>query len=229
MLRHPVNVRDLGGLPLEGGGSTRPGVLLRGDAPYAGDVAPPGVVWPPRVVVDLRDSQERDRSPYAWPEGTVVHSRELHDRANIARISKGAKLLSVYDAMIEVAGPAIASMVELVGHGPAFVHCTAGKDRTGFATIALLLLAGVEESAVIEDYRRTEAAMEGVMARLDLPPEILELFDPEWALAPEEAARLMIDHVTGWAGGVRGWFLDHGATDAGIDRFRAAIRVEVTP
>lgn len=221
---HPVNVRDLGGLPLVGGGTTRSGVLLRGDAPYAGDVPPPGVAWPPRVVIDLRGSQERDRSPYTWPQGTKVHTSELHDPANLRRISKGAKLMSVYDAMVESAGPAIASLVELVGEGPALVHCTAGNDRTGFVTIALLLLAGVEERAVIEDYRRTEAAMEAVMARLDLPREILDIFDPGWALAPEEAARMMIDHVTGWPGGVRGWFLDHGATAAGIDRFRSAIR-----
>lgn len=205
---------------------TRSGVLLRGDAPYAGDIAPPGVVWPPRVVVDLRGTEERARSPYLWPEETVVHTRELHDPANLRRISQGATLMSVYDAMVEFAGPAIASLVEVVGEGPALVHCTAGKDRTGFVTIALLLLAGVEERAVIDDYRRTEEAMEGVMARLDLPPEIMDLFDPEWALAPEAAARLMIDHITGWSGGVRGWFLDHGATEAAIDRFRTAIRVD---
>jgi len=38
---------------------------------------------------------------------------------------------------------------------PAIVHCTYGKDRTGWAVAALLTLLGVPEQVVIDDYLRS--------------------------------------------------------------------------
>lgn len=38
---------------------------------------------------------------------------------------------------------------------PALVHCTTGKDRTGWATASLLLLLGVDEDDVFHDYLLT--------------------------------------------------------------------------
>ena len=38
---------------------------------------------------------------------------------------------------------------------PTVVHCTAGKDRTGFASALVLLALGVSEEAVFEDYLST--------------------------------------------------------------------------
>ena len=35
------------------------------------------------------------------------------------------------------------------------VHCTAGKDRAGFATAIVLTALGVEREVIIEDYLRT--------------------------------------------------------------------------
>ena len=35
---------------------------------------------------------------------------------------------------------------------PALFHCTTGKDRTGWAAAALLMLLGVPDDAVMEDY-----------------------------------------------------------------------------
>jgi protein-tyrosine phosphatase len=38
---------------------------------------------------------------------------------------------------------------------PTVVHCTAGKDRTGFASALLLLALGVPQETVFEDYLLT--------------------------------------------------------------------------
>ena len=38
---------------------------------------------------------------------------------------------------------------------PALVHCTTGKDRTGWATASLLLFLGVSEEDVLADYLKT--------------------------------------------------------------------------
>jgi protein-tyrosine phosphatase len=42
---------------------------------------------------------------------------------------------------------------------PALYHCTAGKDRTGWATAALLTLLGVAEDVVMEEYLLTNTEL----------------------------------------------------------------------
>jgi len=221
---HLANVRDVGGLPLVGGGTTRPGVLLRGDAPYAGDGSPPGVTWPPRVVVDLRSARERQSAPYTWPAGIVEHHRELFDAGDLRAMPEASGLMAVYAEMMDAAGPAIAGLIDLIGPGPTLIHCTAGKDRTGVSVAALLLLAGVEPEAVVDDYGRTEAAMGAVIGRLEARGLLgLNRIEPEWVRAPVEAIGLLIDRVSTWPGGVRGWFVDHGASNEGIAAFVRAL------
>jgi protein-tyrosine phosphatase len=43
---------------------------------------------------------------------------------------------------------------------PAVIHCTTGKDRTGWAVAVLLLLMGVPEQDVIDDYLASNVALE---------------------------------------------------------------------
>ncbi|MBS0220561.1 MAG: tyrosine-protein phosphatase [Proteobacteria bacterium] len=51
------------------------------------------------------------------------------------------------------------------GHRPLVFHCTAGKDRTGFASALLLSLLGVPWETVIEDYLRTNTLWIGHLGR----------------------------------------------------------------
>jgi protein-tyrosine phosphatase len=47
-------------------------------------------------------------------------------------------------------------MVHLLeDHAPLVIHCTAGKDRTGFACAMILRSLGVAEDVVVEDYLLT--------------------------------------------------------------------------
>jgi protein-tyrosine phosphatase len=50
-------------------------------------------------------------------------------------------------------------------HRPLFFHCTAGKDRTGFASALLLTLLGVHWDDVMEDYLRTNDLWTGHIGR----------------------------------------------------------------
>lgn len=221
----PANVRDLGNLPLVGGGRTRPGVLLRGDAPYDGDGPPPDVPWPPRTVIDLRGAREGDRSPAVWPAGTSVVQHPLYDAAALDGIPPDQALGAVYDGILTSAAHRVAGVAALVGDtGTTFVHCTAGKDRTGVVVAALLLAAGVEPAAVAADYRRTEQAMPQVLERA-FGRRVLERdrFHAPWAAAPAEAIAAVIDLITGWRGGPRQWHLDHGADAAALDLFVARL------
>jgi protein-tyrosine phosphatase len=49
------------------------------------------------------------------------------------------------------------------GNRPALVHCTAGKDRAGWATAALLMLLGVPDDVVAKEYLLTNDALLPVM------------------------------------------------------------------
>jgi|SRR5579883_91564 len=50
-------------------------------------------------------------------------------------------------------------------HRPLVFHCTAGKDRTGFASALLLTLLGVHWDDVMEDYLRTNELWTGHIGR----------------------------------------------------------------
>ncbi len=50
-------------------------------------------------------------------------------------------------------------------HRPLVFHCTAGKDRTGFASALLLTLLGVHWDDVVEDYLRTNELWTGHVGR----------------------------------------------------------------
>ena len=50
-------------------------------------------------------------------------------------------------------------------HRPLVFHCTAGKDRTGFASALLLTLLGVPWDAVMDDYLRTNELWTGHIGR----------------------------------------------------------------
>ena len=50
-------------------------------------------------------------------------------------------------------------------HRPLVFHCTAGKDRTGFASALLLTLLGVPWDTVMDDYLRTNELWTGHVGR----------------------------------------------------------------
>ncbi|MGV9710996.1 tyrosine-protein phosphatase [Gordonia sp. NPDC003424] len=166
-LRTVVNLRDLGGLPVAGGGRTRSDVLLRSDAPYPGDDHPGGDVrWPPSVVIDLRAQGEAVKAGNDWPADVERISTPLFSGARLDRTVE-RPLIDVYrDVMGQAAGRVAAAINAFSLSGSTLVHCAAGKDRTGIVVATILALAGVEAEAIIEDYARTELAITGVYDRM---------------------------------------------------------------
>jgi hypothetical protein len=213
----------VGGLPVDGGGSIRHGVLYRSDAPYEGDVVSQVDPWPPRLVIDLRSSFEIDvpgaaLKSYPWPAMTLMRNIPLLRRA--APSAQHGSLIELYDEMLDSCGPAIANMLNCVVAvaPPTLIHCAAGKDRTGVSVAILLLVAGAEPEAVVADYRRTGPNMPGVLDRVrhsgrHLPRGVpAHLFE-----APVEAIRRVTDHMSAHDGGAAGWLIGHGATAAAVE------------
>lgn len=217
----PANLRDLGGLPLIGGGTTRPGVLLRSDAPYAGDGNSSAPVWPPRTVVDLRSEVETIISPRVWPIETLVVHHPLFTAARVdGHLAAPPTMTAMYREMLDLVPDRIAAVPGLISaDGPALVHCTVGKDRTGVVVAILLMLTGVERDAIVTDYRLTEASLPGIVRRIRAHINVPDDFGPDhpMAQAPAEAIEAVIDRVDSERGGVHGWFLRHGGDRAALD------------
>lgn len=161
-----VNLRDLGGLPLEDGATTVPGRVWRSGAPEP--ISPTG--WAEAVeaglttVVDLRNpaeiKQARDLLPgAARPAGIVTRNTPTEDLGDphflaacgpwLDHPRSYAPTTAMYPHLVGRAFRAVAD-----AEGPVLVHCSAGRDRTGMIVAMLLALAGVEHEAIATDYER---------------------------------------------------------------------------
>lgn len=163
--------RDLGGLPTEGGRRLRAGRLYRSDAlaaPVAEDRALIGSLGL-RFVCDLRSAAERRARPCldwlspaprvlhlelapALDAGTAAMSAELY-RARSATAAR-ALMRRTYEVLPSACAPRLGELFGALRAGeiPALIHCSAGKDRTGFAVAMVLCALGVPRPAILADY-----------------------------------------------------------------------------
>ena len=165
-----TNFRSLGGLPAAGGRRIRPHALMRADrlAALTSDdwttLAGTGIA----TICDLRSESERAEHPNRTPPQLAV--RELHcDIRNdlradpaLARLlldeptARGAErvMIEIYRRFPAYMGGTLATLVErlLAGGAPLLVHCSAGKDRTGFVIAMLLHALEVPDELIRQDY-----------------------------------------------------------------------------
>lgn len=104
----------------------------------------------------------------------------------------------------------------------ALFHCSAGKDRAGWAASTVLLALGVEEKTVSEHYLLSNAHFEPDQQRGWRPPsEIRELLQP---LVRVEAAyfEASLEAVHETFGGLDGYFRDGlGLSDRQLEQLRS--------
>lgn len=225
-----VNLRDVGGLPLAGGGQVRAGVLLRSGAPHVGDRPPELPSWPPATVLDLRGQDESvdAEHPLSGPDTTVVNLPLL--RAPVSQMADRwagiPDLAAAYRGFMEQGGAKLARIVTIMAHspGPILVHCTAGKDRTGVVVAALLRAAGATRAGIVTDYRATEPAMRAIELR---SAHLTEQMDPTVAQrmmgVQTQAILAVLDELDGHHGGAWGWLLTAGATERDLTTWRRRI------
>lgn len=173
---HLANFRDVGGMPTVDGGTTRPGVLWRGDAPMPGDLTGPddtgGLPWPPGSVVDLRNASE-STGPHPLiargSEVTVLPLVQSLAPDTQARGKRGELTTGeLYLLLLEIGSAWLPPFLAVAAHGPGplFVHCAAGKDRTGVAVALLLRSAGVDRATVAADFAATNDHRRALRDRL---------------------------------------------------------------
>lgn len=239
-----VNVRDLGGLPVAGGGVTAGGVLVRADNLQGlseRDVAVLVEEVGVRVVVDLRTGAEVELEgpgPLVADPRVQMRHHSLHPEVGrrtdvevdelLPRQAGGADETPAVRAYLgylrdrpdSVVG-ALRAIVE--ADGAAVVHCAAGKDRTGVVCALALETAGVQRAAVVADFTATAERLERILARLRSSPTYasdLERRDAHSHLPRAETMERVLAVLTARHGGAEGWLDDHGF---GADD-RAALR-----
>jgi protein-tyrosine phosphatase len=117
------------------------------------------------AVYDLRSDHEVETHPdvevpgASWTHLEVkgIPMEAVSDLAD--RTAAHDVLLRVYRSFVEVEGAraAFADLFRDIAAGDRAVlfHCTAGKDRTGWAAALLLHHAGVDDATILEDYLLT--------------------------------------------------------------------------
>jgi protein-tyrosine phosphatase len=251
-LEGAANARDLGGLPLAGGGTTASGVLIRADNLQeltAGDVARLVDGLGVRLVVDLRTGVEVElegAGPLVRDGRVEVRRRSLYpeagERTDIDagvifpwRAASGGDDASEPRAVRAYLGylrdrpdSIVAALRDAAGaQGATIVHCAAGKDRTGVVAAFALAVAGVPRDAIVADYVATGERLAALVARLRASPT----YGPDLhgrtldSHRPRaETLERVLDVLDERHGGPVGWLEQHGfgGDDAAALRARLA-------
>lgn len=172
-LESTLNARDLGGYATADGRRVKWGILFRTDS--LANLTPDDVAQLAKlklaVVTDFRSDAERADAPDRLPQQsptlryqTLAINNPARDTKELARkiysgqVSEGdLRALSGRESYVENIdisrewGAWLAGLSDS-SNLPHLFHCTAGKDRTGFAAALVLLTLGVPPEQVMEDF-----------------------------------------------------------------------------
>lgn len=229
------NIRDVGGLPLRDGGTTRTGVLLRSASLLyctPSDITHLVEEFGLRLVLDLRTQREIDRSgsPTALADAGV-ETVELsfipeEGRALPEADDDGDPLIHHYLGYLrDRADNVVTAVRRFASAGPTLVHCAAGKDRTGVLVALVLDAVGVERDAVVADYALSGERIEALFRRwttasgdpmpADLTPHIPRA----------DAMAAVLAHLDAEHGGAAGWLRANGLDEDSLTRLRDRLRI----
>jgi len=192
-----VNFRDLGGYPALDGRRTRWRRLFRADS--LADLTPGDLerlaTLGLRTLIDFRLAEERQLKPNRLPQGDGIHSIELGfvpegTLQMLSLVKSGAiesseverRVIAQYRRFCVDHHEEYRRMFEIAGAResyPLLIHCTSGKDRTGYGAALVLLSLGVPREVVLDDYGLTNNYQRAV-------PQLLG------SDTPEAVARILV-------------------------------------
>ncbi len=197
LLTNAPNFRDVGGVRTADGRVLRRGIVFRSGVMDTLDGADHsrmralGI----KTIIDVRSSDELEARPNRLPDGITTHHVPVHDvsaapRSIMERIANGetdglgAPMLINGNAVFATTHRAVfrrvLGLLADPNNWPVVVHCTAGKDRTGFSVAALLWALDIEPDDVMRDYMRSNDALDArhralidTMKQRELDPTVL--------------------------------------------------------
>ncbi len=177
------NFRDIGGLPAGKGNMMKSGILYRSESLHLYSKAELDKIRSLKIksVIDLRTPEEVSDNRYKgfnginisvlnipinpFPDKKVPRRRDFINRTflndfknkDLVSLMTGNYQRIAFDCNKEV--NQILTFLSVEENLPAIIHCSAGKDRTGFISFLLQTLAGVDTEAIHEDYLLTNDYM----------------------------------------------------------------------
>ncbi|MCC9206358.1 tyrosine-protein phosphatase [Arthrobacter sp. zg-Y769] len=177
-----ANLRDLGGIPVDGG-KIRVGLVFRADdvATTTPEQVAELVAAGLHTIIDLRSEDEARHTGRGPSADHPIHylSLPMTEAAGAPAELAGQLLASVrtpehvgqwYAKIFAAQKEALVRGLQAVADSPGTVlfHCAAGKDRTGLFAAALLAVLGAGPDAIAEDYARTQDRLPEVYRRMGL-------------------------------------------------------------
>ena len=225
------NFRDLGGYAGHGGRVVKWRHLFRSD--HLAGLTPQDQALLAELgvarAIDFRGRAESAAHAYALPgvayhhlaiEPTVVQrALELQRTGHRLTAQDAVGLMQeTYRGFVHDNAPRFAELFRLLLDGsnaPLVFHCTAGKDRTGFAAALILLALGVPRGVVMQDYLLTNS--------LYRRPEGMGSHAPEDVIAvlwrvQEEFLDAALHRVDNDFGGLQAYLADVLGVDAAARR-----------
>jgi hypothetical protein len=233
------NVRDLGGLPLDGG-TMPPRVVLRGETVthLSGLGLEQLLDLGVERVLDLREPAEAAEDGCGpldelYRSGEVAHERvpllgpARIDEDPVGHVRHPHVIAESYSRYLDQGGFRLAAALSRFAWSQSamYVHCAVGKDRTGVVCALLLKVAGAGDDTVVEDYVLTAQRLRPVITALSTRPAYAHLVDPDWvAQTPSPDAMAMFLGDLEARGGATRWLLDHGMDPATRDLLELRLR-----
>jgi protein-tyrosine phosphatase len=154
------------------------------------------------LVIDLRGVEERRRALFSSETSVVSAPVEPATSGRIkAALDDGSLthsglrdlMIESYRGYVQDNAPAFGAAIEALVEAsePTLVHCTAGKDRTGFIVAVLQHALGASSDHILDDYRQTNidwdrASVAGHLTLAAPLSEAVLIADPDYLAAAFE-------------------------------------------
>ena len=139
------------------GGNLKPDMFYRGTSPfdnqynraqYSDDLIEENGI---KYILDLADTNEKIAGYREKDDFKSVYAASLYDKGNVYVAGLSASYRTE-----DFSQKAVTMLNEMTKHqGPFYIHCTEGKDRTGFVCILLECMAGWSYDEIERDYMQT--------------------------------------------------------------------------
>jgi protein-tyrosine phosphatase len=168
-LEGAANFRDLGGYATRDGRFVSWGRIFRSDV--LADVSDADLRVLDglglRTICDLRSDPERAQKPNRPAVGIAANVHQIgfmpHEGDELLAAARAGviapaqietRVREIYRRFVTDQAAHFAKLLELLQTEalPMLIHCTSGRDRTGFASAVVLMALGVERAAIAEDY-----------------------------------------------------------------------------
>jgi protein-tyrosine phosphatase len=188
------NTRELGGYKTTDGKSVKWGMLFRSDK--LSDISEADQKYLQALgikkIIDFRSEEEKTEDPDIIPTGISYVEMPISVdgamRSKIEAVLKGETDKEVESFLIDANREFVTNYTDVYENFlrglidedvPTLFHCTAGKDRAGFAAAISLIALGVSREDVIEDYMKTNAFTEDRIEEILSQIKLMSLYQAD--------------------------------------------------